>query len=77
MAFTATQKNDSGFAALFRFVINPLFLFSGTFFPVDRLPDFLHVVAALTPLYHGVALSAASSSRRPSWPTGPSTWATC
>jgi lipooligosaccharide transport system permease protein len=56
MAFTATQKNDSGFAALFRFVINPLFLFSGTFFPVDRLPDAIEFIAALTPLYHGVAL---------------------
>ncbi len=56
MAFTATQKNDSGFAAMFRFVINPLFLFSGTFFPVDRLPDAIEFVAALTPLYHGVGL---------------------
>ncbi len=56
MAFTATQKNDGGFAALFRFVINPLFLFSGTFFPVSSLPDAIEFVAALTPLYHGVAL---------------------
>jgi len=56
MAFTTTQKNDSGFAAMFRFVINPLFLFSGTFFPVDRLPDAIEFVAALTPLYHGVGL---------------------
>ena len=56
VAFTATQKNDSGFAAIFRFVINPLFLFSGTFFPVDRLPDAIEFIAALTPLYHGVAL---------------------
>jgi len=57
IAFTATQKNDSGFAALFRFVVNPLFLFSGTFFPVDRLPDAVEWLAALTPLYHGVALT--------------------
>jgi lipooligosaccharide transport system permease protein len=56
MAFTATQKNDGGFAALFRFVINPLFLFSGTFFPVSSLPDAIEFIAALTPLYHGVAL---------------------
>jgi lipooligosaccharide transport system permease protein len=56
MAFTATQKNDAGFAAIFRFVVNPLFLFSGTFFPVDRLPDGLEFIASLTPLYHGVAL---------------------
>jgi len=56
IAFSATRHNDSGFAALFRFVINPLFLFSGTFFPVDQLPDPVEWVAALTPLYHGVAL---------------------
>lgn len=57
IAFAATQKNDAGFAALFRFVINPLFLFSGTFFPVERLPAALHWLAAATPLYHGVALT--------------------
>lgn len=71
MAFTATQKNDSGFAAMFRFVINPLFLFSGTFFPVDRLPDAIEFVAALTPLYHGVALIRGLILQTPelaSWP---------
>ncbi len=55
-AFTATQRNDVGFSALFRFVINPLFLFSGTFFPLSRLPDAVEWVAWLTPLYHGVQL---------------------
>ena len=77
MAFTATQKNDGGFAAMFRFVINPLFLFSGTFFPVDRLPDAIQFLAALTPLYHGVALIRGLCSRPRSWRTGPSTSATC
>jgi lipooligosaccharide transport system permease protein len=56
IAFAATRSNDSGFAALFRFVINPLFLFSGTFFPVSSLPDSVRWIAAATPLYHGVAL---------------------
>ncbi|HLE88443.1 MAG TPA: ABC transporter permease, partial [Candidatus Limnocylindria bacterium] len=56
IAFAATRHNDSGFAALFRFVVNPLFLFSGTFFPVSQLPDAIEWVAAATPLYHGVAL---------------------
>jgi lipooligosaccharide transport system permease protein len=56
IAFASTRTNDSGFAALFRFVINPLFLFSGTFFPVSQLPDAVEWVAAATPLYHGVAL---------------------
>ena len=40
-AFSATRENDSGFAMLFRFGIVPMFLFSGTFFPVSQLPDWL------------------------------------
>lgn len=56
IAFTATQRNDVGFSAVFRFVINPLFLFSGTFFPLAQLPDGLQVVAWATPLFHGVQL---------------------
>ena len=57
MAFTATQKTPEKFNAVFRFGITPLFLFSGTFFPVEQLPTPLQVVAWLTPSYHGVALT--------------------
>jgi lipooligosaccharide transport system permease protein len=56
-AFAATQQNDNGFALIFRFLITPLFLFSGTFFPIDRLPAPLQPLALLTPTYHGVALT--------------------
>jgi lipooligosaccharide transport system permease protein len=56
MAFSATQTNDTGFSILYRFVMIPLFLFSGTFFPVSQLPSWLQAIAVLTPLYHGVAL---------------------
>jgi lipooligosaccharide transport system permease protein len=55
-AFTTTQRNDVGFSAIFRFVINPLFLFSGTFFPLTQLPDQIEWIAWLTPLFHGVEL---------------------
>jgi lipooligosaccharide transport system permease protein len=55
-AFSARQQNDAGFAGLFRFGIIPLFLFSGTFFPVSQLPAFLQPIAYLTPLWHGVEL---------------------
>ena len=55
MAFTATQRGGDGFNALFRFGITPLFLFSGTFFPIEKLPLFLQPLAWITPLYHGVA----------------------
>jgi lipooligosaccharide transport system permease protein len=37
-------------------VLIPLFLFSGTFFPVTLYPAPLQVVVGLTPLYHGVDL---------------------
>ena len=53
-AFSATQESDGGFNILFRFVITPLFLFSGTFFPIEQLPAVLRPVAWLTPLWHGV-----------------------
>lgn len=56
IAFTSTQRNDVGFSAIFRFVINPLFLFSGTFFPLTQLPEPLRAVAWATPLFHGVEL---------------------
>ncbi len=55
-AFAATRTNDSAFAALNRFVIVPMFLFSGTFFPVTQLPAVLRPVAYATPLWHGVEL---------------------
>ena len=55
-AYAATQKTMTTFNYIFRFGITPLFLFSGTFFPVEQLPAFLQPIAWLTPLYHGVAL---------------------
>jgi len=56
MAFAATRKSGANFNGLFRFVITPLFLFSGVFFPISRLPLRLRMIAWLTPLFHGVEL---------------------
>ncbi len=55
-AYAARQDDDSGISLINRLVVVPLFLFSGSFFPVRQLPGFLQVLAQLTPLYHGVAL---------------------
>ncbi len=41
---------------LIQVVLQPLFLFSGTFFPLGLYPPALQVVVQLTPLYHAVAL---------------------
>lgn len=57
IAFTAWFAKISPFNWLFRFIITPMFLFSGTFFPVERLPAYLRPIAYATPLYHGVALT--------------------
>ena len=56
-AFSATQRVMTKFNYIFRFLIQPLFLFSGTFFPIEQLPGFLQPIAWLTPVYHGVALA--------------------
>jgi lipooligosaccharide transport system permease protein len=56
LAYTATQRNDQGFNALNRFIILPLFLLGGSFFPVTQLPLVLQGIAWATPLTHGVAL---------------------
>jgi len=56
-AFSATQRTPEKFNALFRFGITPLFLFSGTFFPISNLPPLLQPIALLSPLWHGVELT--------------------
>jgi lipooligosaccharide transport system permease protein len=56
-AFTTYLNNDTGFNILFRLVMIPLFLFSGTFFPISQLPWVIELVARVTPLWHGVALA--------------------
>jgi lipooligosaccharide transport system permease protein len=47
---------DTSFAMIFRFGMIPMFLFSGTFFPVSQLPAWAQPIAYLTPLWHGVVL---------------------
>ena len=55
-AYAATVETDGKFVPVNRFVIMPMFLFSGTFFPVERLPVPLEWIAYVTPLWHGVDL---------------------
>jgi lipooligosaccharide transport system permease protein len=37
-------------------VTMPLFLFSGTFFPISQLPDVLQWITRISPLYHGTEM---------------------
>jgi lipooligosaccharide transport system permease protein len=52
----ARVDDDEWLAAIYRWGLVPLFLFSGTFFPIEQLPNWLEPVAWLTPLWHGVEL---------------------
>jgi lipooligosaccharide transport system permease protein len=60
-AYTAIAKDETRLSAVFRFAILPMFLFSGTFFPIDQLPEWLQPVAYITPLWHGVELCRAAA----------------
>jgi lipooligosaccharide transport system permease protein len=42
---------------LFRFVVTPMFLFSGTFYPIDQLPRWGQWLAYVSPLWHGTELA--------------------
>ena len=66
MAYTATLKDDTGqLAMLQRFVILPMTLFSGTFFPLDVLPPYLRWIGWISPLWHGTELSRVFAYGRP------------
>lgn len=57
VAFTSWVERETKLSTLFRFAIMPMFLFSGTFFPISQLPGWLQPVAYATPLWHGVELT--------------------
>lgn len=56
-AVATSLDNDSGFAMIFRFGVVPAFLFSGAFFPVSQLPNWIEWLAYVSPLWHAVELS--------------------
>jgi lipooligosaccharide transport system permease protein len=62
LAFSAAQRSDMGFAVIARFVITPLFILGGTFFPLERLPAVAQSIAWVMPLSHGVTLARALTS---------------
>jgi lipooligosaccharide transport system permease protein len=61
-AFAATQDTDFRFPIVMRLGIIPLFLFSGTLFPVSQLPGWLQPLCWFSPLWHGVQLCRAATT---------------
>jgi lipooligosaccharide transport system permease protein len=71
MAYSASITQDKGqFALVNRFIFTPLFLFSGTFFPLATLPLWLQWIGWISPLWHASEIGRSLSYGLPpgSWP---------
>jgi lipooligosaccharide transport system permease protein len=55
-AWTATRTSDKSYPSIIRFIVIPMFLFGGAFYPIEQLPDALEPVAWATPLWHAIEL---------------------
>jgi lipooligosaccharide transport system permease protein len=61
-AFSATQDSDASFPIIIRLIVLPLFMFSGTFFPLENLPAGVRPLAWATPLWHAVELARGATT---------------
>ena len=58
MAYTSTLEEDTGqLAMVMRFVVLPMTLFSGTFFPLSTFPLWLQWIGWISPLWHSTELA--------------------
>jgi lipooligosaccharide transport system permease protein len=70
LAATSFVKEDDGFFAIVaRFVVAPMFLFSGTFYPLEQMPIFLQWIGWISPLWHSTnfARSVSFGLEVPGW----------
>jgi lipooligosaccharide transport system permease protein len=58
------ETEGGSFSVLFRLVLIPMTLFSGTFFPVERLPVWIQPLAWVSPLWHGTELARSAALGR-------------
>jgi lipooligosaccharide transport system permease protein len=68
-AWAVTLTDVGPVNGIFKWVVMPLYLFSGTFFAVEQLPGALRPVVWATPLWHGVDLCRSLSLGTATWPT--------
>ncbi|MEQ1703567.1 MAG: ABC transporter permease [Ilumatobacteraceae bacterium] len=67
MSFSVGAKMDGSFAAIQRFVVIPLFLFGGAFYPLSQLPVVVQWIAKAAPLWHGVVVARGFTSSNVDW----------
>jgi lipooligosaccharide transport system permease protein len=56
MCLTGITKQISSLEKVMTLIVIPLFLFSGTFYPLSVYPGFLRPIVQATPLYHSATL---------------------
>lgn len=56
MILTGVTKQISSLEKVITLVVFPLFLFSGTFYPVSLYPDYVRPIVQATPLFHSASL---------------------
>jgi lipooligosaccharide transport system permease protein len=62
LSVTVFIKDDDGFFAIVgRFVLTPMFMFSGTYFPLATLPIYLQWIGWISPVWHATDLGRALS----------------
>jgi ABC-type polysaccharide/polyol phosphate export permease len=66
-AWAVTLDGPDRVGGLFKWVVMPLYLFSGTFFAVTQLPVYVRWLAYATPLWHGVELCRTLSLGTATW----------
>jgi lipooligosaccharide transport system permease protein len=72
MAYAARIEEDKGqFAMVQRFIVMPLFLFSGTYFPLEAMPPVVRWIGWISPLWHSTELGRVLSYGQvePAWLT--------
>jgi lipooligosaccharide transport system permease protein len=57
ISFTSLVGRIDLYSYYYTLFITPLFLFSGIFYPLDKLPDWTSILAWFTPLYHLVEIT--------------------
>jgi lipooligosaccharide transport system permease protein len=66
MAASSYVKEDDGFFAIVgRFIVAPMFMFSGTFYPLESMPIYLQWIGWISPLWHGTDLGRILSYNHP------------
>ncbi len=57
-AYSATLENEGfQFSMIQRFVLTPMMLFAGTFYPLETMPSYLQWIGWISPMWHGTQLA--------------------